>query len=128
MSNDSHIRASSGKLMTIRVSDSNKVIASIEFINRLNDSNSSDVVTFITESNISYFHWVYSFYSSGFKIQFYSILYLYILIKEFKSSSIMSGEITDFIRSNEFLLNSAKFVIFFISFDFYEFKSSFDII
>lgn len=40
----------------------------------------------------------------------------------------MSSEITDFIRSDEFLLNSAEFEIFLLSLELDQFESSFDII
>ena len=40
----------------------------------------------------------------------------------------MSSEITDFIRSDEFLLNSAELEIFLLSLELDQFESSFDII
>ena len=114
--------------MSIRVSYSDKIVVSIKFINRLDNSNSSNIVTFCTVSNVSNFHLVNSVYSSSLKIKFNSILDLNFLSKEFKSSSIMSSEIADFIWSNEFLLNSAEFEIFLLTFKRDLFESSFNVI
>jgi hypothetical protein len=40
----------------------------------------------------------------------------------------MGSEITDLVWSNEFLLDSAKFEVFFLSFNRDKFESSFDVI
>jgi hypothetical protein len=103
-------------------------VITIEFVNRLDDSDSTDVVTFSTISNVTNFHLVNSINLSSFKVEFNSVLDWNFLSKEFKGSTIMSSEITDFVWSNEFLLYSAKFEVFFLSFKLDKFESSLNII
>jgi hypothetical protein len=110
------------------ISDSDQIIASVEFVNSLDSSDSTNVVTFHTISQVSNFHFVNTINSSSFEVQFNCVLDLDLLGKEFKSSTIVGNKVADLIWSNELLLNSAKLEVFLLTFEWNEFESSFDVI
>jgi hypothetical protein len=114
--------------MTGRVSDSNKVLISIELTNRLDDSDSSDVVTLSAIGNVSYFHLVDGINRSGLKIELNSVLDLDILSEELEGSSVVSSEVTDLVWSDELLLDSAEFEVFLLSLKRDKLESSLDVI
>lgn len=128
VSNDNDIRGSSSELMTIGISNSDQIVVSIELINGLNDSNSSDVVTLGAVSNVSDLHFVNGINSSSLKVKLNSVLNLNLMVKELEGSSVVSDEITDLVWTNEFLLDSAEFEVLLGSFEWNQFESSFDIV
>lgn len=112
-SDDNHKWISGSKLVSSSVFNSDQVVVSIELINILDDSNSSNIVTFHAISDVADFHFIerLDFVSSDIELD--GVLNLNFLVKEFKGSSIVSDKITDFVRSDEFLLNSAEFEVLF---------------
>jgi hypothetical protein len=60
--------------VTSSISDGNKIILSIKNINRLDNTNSTDVVTLGTISDISDFHLVDGIDGSSLKVEFNGVL------------------------------------------------------
>ena len=114
--------------MTIGISDSNQIVVTVELVDGLNDSDSSDVVTLGAVSNVSDLHFVDGIDSSSLEVELDGVLDLNFLGEELEGSSVVGDEIADLVWSNEFLLNSAELEVLLGSLEWDQFESSFDVV
>ena len=127
-SNDSHIRAPSGELVTGLIPDSDKIVVSVELVDRLDDADSSDVVSLVAVGDVSNLHFVDGVNGAGLEVELDGVLDLDLLAEELEGSSVVGGEVADLVGSDEFLLDSAELEVLLLSLELDEFEPSLDVV
>lgn len=107
ITNNNHEGISGSKLLSGRVLDSDEVVVAVQFVNVLNDSNSTNVVSFHAVGDVSDLHLVKALNLVSSDVKFDSVLDFYVLIYELEGSSVVSDKIAYFVWSDKLLLNSA---------------------
>lgn len=104
------------------------IVWSWVFLNRLENTNSSNVVSSSQNNCCSVCEFNYAAYFSSCEIQFDGVVLADVWVWESNSSSIMSNNKWNFGFSNELIDNFAKFESSLLSFDSVRLESSFNII
>lgn len=128
VSNDNDERVSGGELVASGVLDCDQVVVSVELVDVLDDSDSSDVVSLHAVGEVSDLHLVRGLDLVGSDVELDGVLDLDVLVEELEGSSVVGDEVADLVGSDEFLLDSAEFEVSLFLLDFDHGESSLDVV